>query len=52
MARSIIALALAAAGLAGGAQAATVEVQDAVARVIVIPEARQDVKVEFLTTHP
>lgn len=52
MARSIIALALAAVGLAGGAQAATVEVQDAVARVIVIPEARQDVKVEFLTTHP
>ncbi|MDO8322701.1 MAG: DUF2807 domain-containing protein [Phenylobacterium sp.] len=37
---------------AGVANAATVEVKDAVARVVVIPEARQDIKVEFLTTNP
>jgi hypothetical protein len=36
---------------AGAAQAAEVEVKDAVARVTVIPEARSDIKVEFLTTH-
>lgn len=44
--------ALAAAGLtlaAGTANAASVEVKDAVARVVVIPEARIGVKVEFLT---
>lgn len=41
------------AALAGAAQAAdSVEVRDAVARVTVIPEARNDVKVEFLTTNP
>jgi hypothetical protein len=47
--------ALAATGLAmaaGGAHAASVEVKDAVARVVVIPEARSDIKVEFLTTNP
>jgi len=47
--------ALAATGLAmaaGGAQAASVEVKDAVARVVVIPEARSDIKVEFLTSNP
>jgi hypothetical protein len=47
--------ALAATGLAlaaGGANAASVEVKDAVARVVVIPEARSDIKVEFLTTNP
>ena len=47
--------ALAATGLAlaaGGAQAASVEIKDAVARVVVIPEARSDIKVEFLTTNP
>lgn len=38
--------------IAGAANAATVEVKDAVARVVVIPEARQDIKVEFLTTNP
>lgn len=37
---------------AGAAQAATVEVKDAVARVTVVPENRPDVKVEFLTTNP
>jgi hypothetical protein len=37
---------------AGTANAASVEVRDAVARVIVIPEDRADVKVEFLTANP
>lgn len=37
---------------AGAAQAAEVEIKDAVARVTVIPEARSDIKVEFLTTNP
>jgi hypothetical protein len=36
---------------AGVANAATVEVRDAVARVTVVPEDRSDVKVEFLRTH-
>lgn len=42
---------LAAAGVmaAGAAQAATIEVKDAVARVTVIPENRSDVKVEFVS---
>lgn len=47
--------ACAAAGLvlgAGAAQAAEVEIKDAVARVTVIPEARNDIKVEFLHTNP
>lgn len=46
--------ALAATGLAmaaGGAHAASVEVKDAVARVVVIPEARSDIKVEFLASN-
>jgi hypothetical protein len=38
--------------LGGAAQAASVEVKDAVARVTVVPEARSDIKVEFLTTNP
>ncbi|WP_340644452.1 DUF2807 domain-containing protein [Phenylobacterium sp.] len=38
--------------IAGAANAATVEVRDAVARVVVIPEDRQDIRVEFLTTNP
>lgn len=45
----------AAAGLAmaaGAAQAASVEVKDAVARVVVIPEDRKDIKVEVLTRRP
>jgi hypothetical protein len=37
---------------AGAAQAAAVEVKDAVARVTVIPENRGDIKVEFLSTNP
>lgn len=39
---------------ASAAQAASpgVEIKDAVARVTVIPEARSDVKVEFLSTNP
>ena len=37
---------------AGAANAASVEIKDAVARVVVIPEDRSDVKVEMLTTHP
>lgn len=37
---------------AGAASAAEVEIKDAVARVTVIPEARSDIKVEFLTTNP
>jgi hypothetical protein len=36
---------------AGAANAASVDIRDAVARVTVIPEARDDVKVEFLTTN-
>jgi hypothetical protein len=42
----------AALALAGGANAATVEIRDAVARVVVIPEARNDIKVEMLSTNP
>lgn len=41
--------ALAAAASAGGAQAASVEIRDAVARVVVAPESRTDVAVEVLT---
>jgi hypothetical protein len=37
---------------AGAAEAAEVEVKDAVARVTVIPEARNDIKVEVVRTHP
>ena len=44
--------AAAAAAVASTAGAASVEIEDAVARVSVIPEARQDVKVEFIRTHP
>lgn len=36
---------------ATGASAQTVEIRDAVARVIVIPEARSDIKVEMLSTN-
>ena len=45
-----VAAAFSMAGLAKAAPA--VEIRDAVARVSVIPEARQDVKVEFIRTHP
>jgi hypothetical protein len=48
-----IALLAAAAALAGGtARAASVEVKDAVARVTVIPENRNDVKVEIVSQNP
>lgn len=54
MGRSITILSLAAASLAlgGAAQAASVEVRDAVARVVVTPEARTDIRVDMLTTNP
>lgn len=39
-------------GGASAANAASVEVKDAVARVTVIPENRTDVKVEFIATNP
>lgn len=44
--------AVAACAVAGAANAASVEIKDAVARVTVVPENRADVKVEFLTTNP
>jgi hypothetical protein len=44
--------ATAALAAAGAADAASVEVKDAVARVTVIPENRTDVKVEFIATNP
>jgi len=44
--------ATAACAAAGAASAASVEVKDAVARVTVIPENREDVKVEFLSSNP
>lgn len=48
----ILAAGAAALGFAGAAAAApSVKIKDAVARVVVIPEARSDVKVEFLTTN-
>ena len=52
--RTSIALvaALAASATAGAANAASVEIRDAVARVTVIPEDRNDVKIEFLTHNP
>jgi hypothetical protein len=51
--RSFLILTAAAMALsAGAANAASVEVKDAVARVTVIPEARSDIKVEFLSSNP
>lgn len=52
--RAFLILGVAGAALLGAsaAQAASVEIKDAAARVVVIPEARSDVKVEFLTTNP
>ena len=48
----ILAAGAAALGFAGAAAAdPSVKIKDAVARVVVIPEARGDVKVEFLTTN-
>jgi hypothetical protein len=45
-------LAAAAALTAGGAQAASVEIRDAVARVTVVPQDRSDIKVEIVRAHP
>ena len=46
-------IAAVAALIGGGASAAPlVEIRDAAARVVVIPENRQDVKVEFVTVNP
>ena len=52
--RAFLIVGVASAALLGAtaAQAASVEIKDAAARVVVIPEARSDVKVEFLTTNP
>lgn len=52
--RAFLTAGVAAAALLGAtaAQAASVEIKDAAARVVVIPENRSDVKVEFLTTNP
>lgn len=47
----VLVAALAAFATAGAANAASVDIRDAVARVTVIPEDRKDVKVEFLTTN-
>ncbi len=50
--RALIALSALAAAFGGAASAApSVEIKDAVARVVVIPEDRADVRVEFLTTN-
>ena len=38
--------------LAGSAQAASLEVKDAVVRIVVIPEARDDIQVQILSTNP
>jgi hypothetical protein len=45
-------MAAAAALSAGGAKAAAVEIRDAVARVTVLPEARNDIKVEVIRANP
>lgn len=49
---SMLVLAAGAALIGGAAQAASVEIKDAVARVTVIPENRSDVRVEFISTNP
>lgn len=50
--RGLMALTALAAAFGGAASAApSVEIKDAVARVVVIPEDRADVQVEFLTTN-
>lgn len=52
--RAFLIVGVATAALLGAtaAQAASVEIKDAAARVVVMPEDRADVKVEFLTTNP
>lgn len=49
---TISGLALAGLAVAGAAQAAEVHVRDAVARVVVVPEDRQDIRVDILSTNP
>ncbi|MDP3488631.1 MAG: DUF2807 domain-containing protein [Phenylobacterium sp.] len=49
---AVASLAVASLALPGAAQAASVEVRDAVARVVVTPEARSDIRVDILTTNP
>lgn len=49
---SMAILAASAAAWAGAAQAASVEIRDAVARVTVVPQDRADVKVEIIKAHP
>ncbi|MBL8552710.1 MAG: hypothetical protein JNL41_00425, partial [Phenylobacterium sp.] len=44
--------ALGALAAAGPAQAASVEIKDAVARVTVVPEDRADIKVDIVRPHP
>lgn len=48
----LVLLAAAATLAAGAAQAASIEVKDAVARVTVVPEARNDIKVEIVRQNP
>ncbi|HJV40279.1 GIN domain-containing protein, partial [Caulobacter sp.] len=50
---AVLAAAISTTGAIGGAASAapSVKIKDAVARVVVIPENRSDVKVEFLTTN-
>ncbi|MDP1618020.1 GIN domain-containing protein [Phenylobacterium sp.] len=45
-------LALAGLAMAGAAQAAQVSVKDAVARVVIVPEDRQDIRVDILHANP
>lgn len=49
---SMAILAATAAFSASGAQAASVEIRDAVARVTVVPQDRPDIKVEIVRAHP
>lgn len=49
---SLAILAASAAAFAGAAQAASVEIRNAVARVTVVPQDRADVKVEIVKAHP
>jgi len=50
--RRSMAILAAATLFASGAQAATVEIRDAVARVTVVPQDRSDIKVEIVRGHP
>lgn len=50
--RTILAAALAGGLGAGAAQAASIEVKDAVVRVTVVPENRTDIRVEIISANP